>query len=92
MAQKQKPQPKPKPPKEKIRRFVPNINLLKNMNAVFLVAGFGLSLMTVFLLSSHNNTYDVRSRANPPAEPTLTPLPTLCQGVCPTPSPEIEHP
>jgi hypothetical protein len=86
MAQKPKPQPKPKPPKEKVQRFVPNINLLKNVNAIFLVAGFGLTLLTVSLLS--HNTNDIRTRANPPAEPTLTPIPTLCPAACPSVTPK----
>jgi hypothetical protein len=88
MAQKEKPQPKPKQSKEKVRRFVPNINLLKNMNAVFLIAGFGLTVMTISLLSSHNATYDVRSRGQEPATPTLTPIPTLCPVACPSITPE----
>lgn len=85
MASKKKAQkPKVQPQKQKVIRYKPNINLLKNMNVVLLVAGFVASLFTVFVLSA-GDRHDTRSRGQ---EVISTPTP-ICQDescLSPTPS------
>lgn len=69
-----------KEPKKNVVTYKANINLLKNLNAVFVVAGFLVSLVTIGILSSRSENYDVRSRSQ------VLPTITLTPSVSPTPS------
>lgn len=70
-------------PHKKVLRFKPKINLLKNLNAVFLVAGFAASLITIVALSSNGHKYDIRSRGQVVPTVTVTITPSVVPSVTP---------
>jgi hypothetical protein len=68
-----------KAPRKTVIRKVPNINLLKHLNVVLLLAGFLSSLVIISVLASHSSeNYDVRSRGQvkPTVTPAVTPAPS----------------